>query len=250
MRDGPPRLRMFAGPNGSGKSTIKSVIRPELLGIYINPDELEKDIARFDFLNLRDYDVETTAEEILSFFQSSTLLARADLLDEAHALRFNDGRLSFAHVGVNAYYASVAADFLRQKLLERGASFTFETVMSSPDKVELLRKAQLRGYRTYLYYVATEDPAINISRVRHRVKMGGHPVPEDKIVSRYYRSLELLSEAIRYTHRTYIFDNSGRERLWIAEVTDGASLELKTDSLPAWFEESVWSKFQTPSASP
>ena len=39
-----PRLRMFAGPNGSGKSTIKSVIRSELLGVYINPDEIEKDI--------------------------------------------------------------------------------------------------------------------------------------------------------------------------------------------------------------
>lgn len=30
-----PRLRMFAEPNGSGKSTIKSVIRSELLGVYI-----------------------------------------------------------------------------------------------------------------------------------------------------------------------------------------------------------------------
>jgi pantothenate kinase-related protein Tda10 len=37
-----PRLRMFAGPNGSGKSTFKSIIQPELLGVYINPDEIEK----------------------------------------------------------------------------------------------------------------------------------------------------------------------------------------------------------------
>ena len=35
-----PRLRMFAGPNGSGKSTIKEVIEPQLLGVYINPDEI------------------------------------------------------------------------------------------------------------------------------------------------------------------------------------------------------------------
>ncbi len=34
-----PRLRMFAGPNGSGKSTIKSVVPPELLGVYLNPDD-------------------------------------------------------------------------------------------------------------------------------------------------------------------------------------------------------------------
>ena len=37
-----PRLRMFAGPNGSGKSTINAVIRKELLGGDINPDEIEK----------------------------------------------------------------------------------------------------------------------------------------------------------------------------------------------------------------
>lgn len=59
----PPRLRMFAGPNGSGKSTIKSVIRPELLGVYINPDEIEKEIARRDSLDLRDYGIESTARQ-------------------------------------------------------------------------------------------------------------------------------------------------------------------------------------------
>ncbi len=45
-----PRLRMFAGPNGSGKSTFKTMIRRELLGIYINPDEIEKDICNRGFL--------------------------------------------------------------------------------------------------------------------------------------------------------------------------------------------------------
>ncbi len=39
-----PRLRMFAGPNGSGKSTIKSIIKPNLMGFYINPDEIEAEI--------------------------------------------------------------------------------------------------------------------------------------------------------------------------------------------------------------
>ena len=48
-----PRLRMFAGPNGSGKSTFKKILRPELLGIYINPDEIEKDIRDDDFLDLQ-----------------------------------------------------------------------------------------------------------------------------------------------------------------------------------------------------
>ncbi|MBF0192432.1 MAG: zeta toxin family protein [Magnetococcales bacterium] len=234
---------MFAGPNGSGKSTLKSVINSALLGIYINPDEIEKEIGQRNFLDLSAYGVHTTAGEVLDFFNNAPLLNAAELQDEAAELRFSDEKLSFHRVAVNAYFASVAADFIRRKLLETGTSFTFETVMSFVDKVELLREAQQRGFRTYLYFIATEDPIINISRVRHRVRMGGHPVPEDKIVSRYRRSLDLLREAVRYTHRAYIFDNSGNERVWLAEVTAGKMLELKTNTMPIWFKSALWDCF-------
>ena len=47
-----PRLRMFAGPNGSGKSTIKAVINRDLLGVYINPDEMEQEMNERGFLDL------------------------------------------------------------------------------------------------------------------------------------------------------------------------------------------------------
>ena len=164
-------------------------------------------------------------------------------LHGSQRLRYNDGKLSFFNVEVNAYFASVAADFIRHKLIERSKSFTFETVMSFSDKIELLRKAQSRGYRTYLYYVATEDPVINVSRVRYRVKMGGHSVPEDKIVSRYQRSLDLLVEAIQFTNRAYIFDNSTYKHIWLAEITDGHMLEMKTDLVPSWFKKALGSKF-------
>ncbi len=127
-----------------------------------------------------------------------------------------------------------------------GHSFTCETVMSHPGKVALLEQAQRLGYRTYLYFVATDDPEINVSRVRNRVGLGGHPVPEDKIISRYYRSLAHLLEAIKHTNRAYIFDNStdsaDPQLAWIAEITDGRRLELKTDRIPAWFKRAVIEK--------
>jgi hypothetical protein len=106
-----PRLRMFAGPNGSGKSTIKAMVPEKLLGVYLNPDEIQKDIEDRGFLNVRDYGVETTKEEILPFFVNSTLLQKAGLDDEAASLHFTDGKLDFFEVIVNAYFASVAADF-------------------------------------------------------------------------------------------------------------------------------------------
>lgn len=102
------------------------------------------------------------------------------------------------------------------------------------------------GYRTYLYFVATDDPAINVSRVRNRVALKGHDVPKDKIVSRYARSLDLLMDAVRHTNRAYVFDNSGDSKdgtqTWLAEITDGRKLELKTDRIPVWFKRSVLDK--------
>jgi predicted ABC-type ATPase len=130
--------------------------------------------------------------------------------------------------------------------LKSRRSFTFETVMSHRSKVEVLAKARQAGYRTYLYFVATEDPDINISRVRNRVKLGGHPVPEDRIKDRFHRSLDLLMDAIRLTNRAYIFDNSSYDvecrHAWIAEITDGRDIELKSEQIPVWFERSVLDK--------
>ncbi len=236
------RLRMFAGPNGSGKSTIKSILRPNLLGFYINPDEIEAEIAKFDFLDFGHYRIQTDKKEVLDFFQNSSLLKNAGLLDEAELLRFNENCLDFFEVVVNSYYASVASDFIRQKLVRSHQSLTFKTVMSSPDKIIFLTKAQQLGYRIYLYYVATDSPLINISRVNYRVKTGGHDVPSDKIESRYYRSLDLLSEAVKFTNRAYIFDNSGNEFQWIAEVTGGNQIDIKTEYYPTWLKKYLLDK--------
>ena len=115
--------------------------------------------------------------------------------------------------------------------------------MSHPDKIELLHKAQQNGFRTYLYYVATEAPEINISRVENRVSSGGHPVPRDKIIERYHRSLDLLADAVQHTDRAYIFDNSSHEKVWVAEIIGGDDLEMKTDTMPHWFKLALWDKF-------
>lgn len=240
--DDTPRLRMFAGPNGSGKSTIKSKIGKRLLGAFINPDEIEAGIKQFGFLDFQKFSLKADTTETLDFFKHSSFLIKANLAADAAKLTFQDNKLNFSGINVNSYFASVAADFIRQKLLLNKKSFSFETVMSSPDKVEFLRKSRAEGYRNYLYYVATDDPLINISRVEQRVKDGGHDVPKDKIETRYYRSMDLLLEAIKLTNRAYIFDNSEEESIWIAAITESETIEIKQDRIPLWFKTYVLDK--------
>jgi predicted ABC-type ATPase len=114
--------------------------------------------------------------------------------------------------------------------------------MSHPSKIEFLVRLKKSGYRVYLYYIATESYEINIGRISVRVKKGGHPVSTDKVKERFIKSLGLLYRAIKITDRAYIFDNSGIETKYIAEITEGKQIEMKVDTSPVWFENYVLSK--------
>ena len=233
-----PRLRMFAGPNGSGKSTINKVVRPEILGTYINPDDLVRNLVSSAGLDFSQFEIDLSLDSIRDFFKRSDFLRLTGTTELASGLEASGDRLFYSAENRVGYLASALSDYLRQELLLASRSFAFETVMSAADKVDLLREAQQRGFRTYLYFVATEDPQINIKRVAARVREGGHDVPVDKIVARYYRSLELLAEATYYSNRAYYFDNSsdGSERMWIAELGDDRVLQLKSRVVPDWFD--------------
>lgn len=247
MNDSPARIRMFAGPNGSGKSTLRTVVRPELLGAYVNADDIEQHFRSEGKLNLSDYHIAATQQAVEHYFQNSSRLPQEQLPGSPVRIRIIDNCLYLDHLPAMSYYAAVTAEFIRNELLRSGITFSFETVMSHGDKVEILRRAQVHGYRTYLYFIATDDPAINVSRVKLRVSQGGHDVPEDKIRSRYVRSLDLLLDAIRVSNRAYIFDNSqsGQEKTWLAEVTEGKDLEMKSEWMPDWFKKAVWDKINT-----
>jgi predicted ABC-type ATPase len=88
--------------------------------------------------------------------------------------------------------AQVVADRRRDQCIEAGRSFSFETVMSHPSKVEILERARAFGFSVQLFFVGTDDPRTNIERVALRVAQGGHDVPEDRIVARWGRTMALL----------------------------------------------------------
>lgn len=241
-----PRIRMFAGPNGSGKSTIKEYLLPHYIGAYLNADELEKELKETCRCNLKSYHQALKAVELIEFLQTKKrkngpLLSSSPIIEP-------DENIIFQPDEVDSYQAARIIDFIRLKFIELKVSFTFETVMSHISKIEFLREAQKQGFRTYLYYVSTIDPDINIARVEYRVSQGGHPVPEIKIRERYYRSMDLLMQAIEASDRTYIFDNSsnGQKAAFIAEVENAEKLRVNPELLevPRWFAEKVLSEFE------
>jgi predicted ABC-type ATPase len=241
-----PRVRIFAGPNGSGKSTFNSKVPAHLLVNYVNPDAIELGIRETGAFDFAQFKLQGYVGQVIPFLRASAFLTKyPESFAKLDDLITEDERLLFPSRQIDSYIASVLSDFIRVSLIQKRASFTFETVMSDVSKIQLLQQARLAGYRVYVYYVATADSEINVARVAYRASIGGHDVPPDKIRSRYERSLENLSDAILVSNRAYIFDNSQDGDFsfaQIAEITEGEDIDVVSDTQPAWFKEYVLDK--------
>ncbi len=104
--------------------------------------------------------------------------------------------------------AAERADERKRMHLQKREDFAFETVLSTERNLNLLRDAKQSGYFIKCYYILTANPLINAARVKLRVLGGGHDVPEEKIVKRYYRACKLVPELIPLCDICHIYDNS------------------------------------------
>lgn len=165
---------------------------------------------------------------------SKTLFAKATAEGHTIDIFVKENFIVDASKETHSYEGAFIASFIRHLLILQNKSFSFETVMSHASKIEEIKNVVSLGYNAYLYFVCIDSPEVNVSRVNNRVEKGGHEVATNKIIDRYYRTLEHLHLALKHCYRAYLFDNSGKEQLLIAEVYKG-TMELKTDKLPNWF---------------
>lgn len=131
--------------------------------------------------------------------------------------------------------AELAAE-KRNECLEKKQDFVFETVFSSQEKLDFVRKAKDAGYFIRLFFVCTSDPAINVNRVVKRYLNGGHEVPISKIISRYYKSLTNAMLAIPIVDRAYIYDNSIEDELpqLLYRTANGKLYKQYVSEIPKW----------------
>lgn len=132
--------------------------------------------------------------------------------------------------------AAKMAEKQREDHLANMQEFCFETVLSTDRNLKLLQKAKENGYFIRCYYILTVDPMINVQRVKSRVRSGGHDVPEEKIISRYDRALELVKDVVAVSDICHIYDNSEEKPFRIFKKR---KTEYFYDECPDWLEEDI-----------
>jgi predicted ABC-type ATPase len=96
-----------------------------------------------------------------------------------------------------------------KELLDADKSFAFETTASGTNYVKHLKSAKAKGYEISLTFLWLSKPEEAVRRVVQRVKQGGHNVPEDSIVRRYYTGIKnLVLYYLPLADEVLVIDNS------------------------------------------
>ena len=112
-----------------------------------------------------------------------------------------------------------------EELLERDETFAIETTLATKSYVNLVHRAQEKGYRVTLLFFWLNTPELAVQRVAERVSKGGHDIPEDIIRRRYVSGIKNLFRL--YVHEVdswSIYDNSSASRRKI--VVGGKTMKV------------------------
>lgn len=140
-----------------------------------------------------------------------------------------------AATGMDNMEAAVLVDKLRYESIDKKEDFTFETVLSSEYKLDILRKAKNEGYFIKCVFVLTINPKINIARIESRVASGGHDVESSKVIDRFYKSINNIKELIEICDIMHVYDNTETPKRIIRKRKEDLSIYPNE----YWSEQSI-----------
>ena len=126
-----------------------------------------------------------------------------------------------------------------KELLEANKNFAFETTASGTNYIKHLKSAKAKGYEVNLTFLWLSKPEEAVKRVAQRVKQGGHHVPEESIVRRYYLGIKnLIVHYLPLADEALIMDNSSEEssKRLIARKNKNNSIEI--------IDRTIWEKIE------
>ena len=111
-----------------------------------------------------------------------------------------------------------------EDLLAKDETFAIETTLATKSYINLVRRAQAKGYRVNVLFFWLRTPELALQRVAERVASGGHNIPEEghnipeEIVRRRYVAgiSNLFRIFIPEVDFWNIYDNSQKPRIQIA----------------------------------
>ena len=126
----------------------------------------------------------------------------------------------------------IKADLADQ--LAAGRTHLVETTLAGSTILRHIATAQRKDYWIVLHFVSVGSPDLALDRIRNRVALGGHDVPEADVRRRFERSHASLPAAISWADVVPLYDNADPDRPYreIAVITE--KLSWISEAVPDW----------------
>lgn len=96
-----------------------------------------------------------------------------------------------------------------EELLCRNETFSIETTLATRSYLNLVQRAQAKGYTVRLLFFWLNSPELALQRVAERVSKGGHNIPEPIVRRRYVAGINNLFQLfMNEVDYWTIYDNS------------------------------------------
>lgn len=151
-----------------------------------------------------------------------TTFAREFLPKEVKCLRFlNADEIARGLSPFNPAAEAVKAGRLLlseiRECVTKRETFGLESTLSGRSYFRLFKEAKQAGYRIYLHYLLLPNAAMAITRVRERVRKGGHHVPAMDIRRRFRRSRQNLPAYAGISDKWAVWNNETSPPALLAE---------------------------------
>ena len=118
------------------------------------------------------------------------------------------------------------------ELLERDETFSIETTLATKSYINLVRRAQAKGYRVHLIFFWLETSELAVQRVAERVSKGGHNIPTEVIHRRYVAGIRnLFKTFMSEVDLWMIYDNSRTPRTFVAKGGRATDVEIVSEMI-------------------
>src|SRR3990167_2018318 len=118
-------------------------------------------------------------------------------------------------------------------LAEEKATFAFETTLATLTVAPWIKNLRKNGYQFHLIFLWLKTEELAISRVKERIRMGGHSVPEPVIRRRYHAGLKNFFNLYKPIADSWrLYDNSNANELsLIASEIQGNTLTVEKKNI-------------------
>ena len=166
---------------------------------------------------LRDSDIEYLSADAIA----AKLVSRPEDFDK---VKIQAGRLFFEEI---------------QRLIEAEQDFAVEVTLAGKGFDRIIRQLKDAGYTVTISFLFLKSPDMCVARVRNRVMAGGHDVPAEDIVRRFYRSKRNFWDIYKdLVDRWHLFYSSGEQTQEVA-VGEGVQFTVKNEECFELFMQDI-----------